>query len=53
MIDGVVVVVQAGHTRRSQIQRAKQTIENSGGDFLGFVLNQRRYSIPNWLYQRL
>jgi Mrp family chromosome partitioning ATPase len=52
-IDGVIVVVQAGRTRRGQIHRARQTIESVGGDFLGFVLNQRRYSVPNWLYQRL
>jgi MinD-like ATPase involved in chromosome partitioning or flagellar assembly len=53
LIDGVAIVVQAGRTRRGQIQRARQTIENVGGEFLGFVLNQRRYSVPNWLYQRL
>jgi succinoglycan biosynthesis transport protein ExoP len=53
LIDGVAVVVQAGRTRRGQIQRARQTVESVGGDFLGFVLNQRRYSIPGWLYQRL
>jgi Mrp family chromosome partitioning ATPase len=53
MIDGTSIVVQAGRTRKGQIQRARQIIENSGGNFLGFVLNQRRYSIPNWLYQRL
>jgi Mrp family chromosome partitioning ATPase len=53
LIDGVAIVVQAGRTRRGQIQRARQTVENAGGEFLGFVLNQRRYSVPNWLYQRL
>jgi hypothetical protein len=53
LIDGVAIVVQAGKTRRGQIQRARQTVENVGGEFLGFVLNQRRYSVPNWLYQRL
>jgi MinD-like ATPase involved in chromosome partitioning or flagellar assembly len=53
LIDGVAIVVQAGKTRRAQIQRARQTVENVGGEFLGFVLNQRRYSVPNWLYQRL
>jgi Mrp family chromosome partitioning ATPase len=53
IIDGLVVVVQAGHTRRAQIQRAREAVERTGGNFLGFVLNQRRYSIPNWLYQRL
>jgi MinD-like ATPase involved in chromosome partitioning or flagellar assembly len=53
LIDGVAIVVQAGKTRRAQIQRARQTVENADGEFLGFVLNQRRYSVPNWLYQRL
>lgn len=53
MIDGVSIVVQAGRTRRGQIQRARQIVENTGGSFLGFVLNQRSYSIPGWLYQRL
>ncbi|HEY6802582.1 MAG TPA: CpsD/CapB family tyrosine-protein kinase [Pyrinomonadaceae bacterium] len=53
MIDGVSIVVQAGKTRRPQIHRARQTVENVGGKFLGFVLNQRSYSVPNWLYQRL
>jgi hypothetical protein len=53
LIDGVSIVVQAGKTRRGQIVRARQTVENAGGEFLGFVLNQRRYSVPDWLYQRL
>lgn len=53
IIDGVSIVVQAGKTRRGQIQRTRETVESNGGNFLGFVLNQRRYSIPNWLYQRL
>jgi succinoglycan biosynthesis transport protein ExoP len=53
LIDGVSIVVQAGRTRRGQIQRARQTVETAGGEFLGFVLNQHRYSVPNWLYQRL
>lgn len=53
MVDGLIVVVQAGRTRRGQIHKARRTIEVAGGNFLGFVLNQRRYSIPNWLYQRL
>ncbi len=53
IIDGISIVVQAGRTRRGQIHRARQIVENSGGNFLGFVLNQRSYSIPGWLYRRL
>lgn len=52
-VDGVAVVVEANRTRTRHIQRAQQVIEGAGGKFLGFILNQRRYPIPNWLYQRL
>lgn len=53
LVDGVCVVVKAGQTRRGQIQRCQEMIENAGGNFLGFILNQRKYPVPNWLYQRL
>ena|SRR2546425_4705983 len=53
IVDGVAVVVEAGHTRRDQIHRTQRVIEQMGGNFLGFVLNQRRYPVPGWLYRRL
>ena len=53
LVDGVSVVVKAAQTRRAQIKRSQQMIESAGGQFLGFVLNQRRYPVPNWIYQRL
>ncbi|MEK6279128.1 MAG: hypothetical protein AABN95_02130 [Acidobacteriota bacterium] len=53
VVDGVAVVVKAGQTRRRQIQRCQQIIESAGGNLLGFVLNQRTYPVPNWLYSRL
>lgn len=52
-VDGVAVVVAAGQTRRDEILNAQRTIENAGGKFLGFVLNKRRYPLPEWLYRRL
>src|ERR1700730_3126285 len=52
-VDGVAVVVEAGQTRRDEILNAQRTIENAGGEFLGFVLNKRRYPVPEWLYKRL
>jgi Mrp family chromosome partitioning ATPase len=52
-VDGVVVVVDAGHSRRDEILNAQRTIEAAGGKFLGYVLNQRRYPVPEWLYKRL
>jgi Mrp family chromosome partitioning ATPase len=52
-VDGVVIVVEAGHARRDEILNAQRTIEMAGGNFLGFVLNKRRYPVPEWLYKRL
>ena len=52
-VDGVVIVVESGRSRRDQILNAKRTIEQAGGKFLGFVLNKRRYPVPEWLYRRL
>jgi Mrp family chromosome partitioning ATPase len=51
--DGVVVVVEAGRTRHEEILNAQRTIEVAGGKLLGFVLNKRRYPVPEWLYRRL
>lgn len=53
LVDGVSVVVKAAQTRRGQIQRCQQMIEGAGGKFLGFILNQRQYPVPNWIYRRL
>lgn len=52
-VDGVVVVVDAGDSRRDEVLNAQRTIETTGGNFLGFVMNKRRYPVPNWLYKRL
>ena len=52
-VDGVVIVVDAGQSRREEILNSQRMIEKSGGKFLGFVLNKRRYPVPEWLYKRL
>lgn len=53
LVDGTCIVVKAAQTRRGQIQRCQQMIEAVGGTFLGFILNQRKYPVPGWLYRRL
>ena len=52
-VDGIVIVVEAGQARRDEILNAQRAIETAGGKFLGFVLNKRRYPVPEWLYRRL
>jgi non-specific protein-tyrosine kinase len=52
-VDGVVLVVGAGKTRRQVAQRAKKDLEEAGGKVLGVVINRRKFHIPGWLYKRL
>lgn len=52
-VDGVLLVLEAGKTRRQVAIRAKKELEEAGGKLLGVVLNKRRYYIPGWVYRRL
>ena len=52
-VDGVVLVIESGKTRRQVVLRAKKELEEAGGKLLGVVLNRRRYHIPEWIYRRL
>jgi capsular exopolysaccharide synthesis family protein len=52
-VDGVVVVVHAGKTKREIVMRAMDAIENFNGEILGVVLNRKKYYIPGFLYKRL
>jgi Mrp family chromosome partitioning ATPase len=51
--DGVVVVVQAGRTKRPVLARSVDLLRRSGGRVLGIVLNRRRLEIPGFIYRRL
>jgi Mrp family chromosome partitioning ATPase len=48
MVDAVVVVVEAGRTRKHEVIRTVETIEAAGGTIAGLVLNKRRTWIPSW-----
>ncbi len=52
-MDGVILVAEAGKTRRQVVQRAKMELEESGATLLGILLNRRRHYIPQWIYERL
>jgi hypothetical protein len=52
-VDGVVVVVEADRTRKDKVRKSISTIQNAEGNFLGCVLNKRKYTVPNWIYKRL
>jgi len=52
-VDGVIIVLGSGKTRREVAVRAKKNLEEAGGKVLGVVLNRRKFYIPNWIYKRL
>jgi protein-tyrosine kinase len=52
-VDGVVMVLASGTTRRQVAARTKKEIEEAGGKVLGMVLNKRKFHIPRWLYRML
>jgi len=51
--DGVVLIVEANHSRRETVRRAKEQLESAHVRLLGAVLDQRTFPIPEKLYQRL
>lgn len=50
-VDGVILVVEAGKTRRPVIRESISSIKNFNGPLLGIILNRRKHLIPEWLYQ--
>jgi capsular exopolysaccharide synthesis family protein len=52
-VDGTLLVVESGKTRRQVAIRAKKELEDAGGRLLGVILNKRKYYIPPWIYRRL
>ncbi len=52
-VDGVILVIESGKTRRQVALRAKKQLEEVTGKLLGVVLNKRRYYIPKFIYRRL
>ncbi|NOY60388.1 MAG: CpsD/CapB family tyrosine-protein kinase [Calditrichaeota bacterium] len=53
VVDGVVLVVWAGHTRWEVAQNAKRKLSTAHSNLLGVALNRRRMDIPDGLYKRL
>ena len=52
-VDGVILVVKYGGTRREIVKRAKETITRADGRVLGVILNRRKFPIPEFLYRRM
>jgi Mrp family chromosome partitioning ATPase len=53
LVDGVVLVVRSGHTKRPVALRAAEMLRKSGVRVLGSVLNRRHLEIPDFIYRRI
>ena len=53
LVDGAVMVVEAGRSTRPQIEHALDVLSLAGSDLKGFVLNRRTYPIPERVYRWL
>jgi len=51
--DGLVLVLKANSTRREVAQAVVQDLKSASVRVLGAILNERRFPIPEALYQRL
>ena len=52
-VDGVLLVVQAGRTKRPVLTRAADLLRKAGAHVLGSVLNRRVLEIPEFIYRRI
>ncbi len=53
LMDGVVLVIHSGKTRREVVKRAMTMVEKLDGRFIGSVLNRKKYYIPEFIYRRV
>jgi succinoglycan biosynthesis transport protein ExoP len=53
LADGIVLVVEAGVTRRDRAVKCKRTLEDSEVKILGTVLNKQDFPIPDFISKKL
>jgi hypothetical protein len=53
LVDGVLLVVEANRTQKTQVAYLESTIDSAGGKILGHLLNKRTYPIPEWVHNKL
>jgi Mrp family chromosome partitioning ATPase len=51
--EGVILVIEAGRTKRPVIHRATDLLRKARANTIGSVLNRRRLEIPGFLYRRI
>ncbi|GFO62061.1 hypothetical protein GMST_43860 [Geomonas silvestris] len=53
MVDGVIMILEAGKTKKKSALKLKKRIISNGGVIIGAVFNKRKYYIPDCIYKKL
>ncbi len=53
LVEGIILVAEAGKTTKEQISWSTRSIEAAGGKVMGVVLNKRRYPVPEFIHKWL
>ena len=53
LVDGVIMVIQAGRTQRGVIKRASELLNQSHAHLIGHVLTNIEYHLPEYIYRYL
>lgn len=53
LVDGIILVVRAGRTRREVVARAESVLKSVGVNILGYVLTGIEYHIPEYIHRHL
>ncbi len=53
LVDGLLLVVEADRTTKTEMLQAERQIETAGGRLFGSILNKRKYLVPEWARRRL
>jgi capsular exopolysaccharide synthesis family protein len=53
IVDGIIMVIQAGRTQRGILRRAREILLQSHSEILGYVLTGVEYHLPEYIYRYL
>ena len=53
IVDGVILIVRAGKTRREVVARAESILKSVGANIMGYVLTGIEYHIPEYIHRHL
>lgn len=53
LADGLILVLDAGSTRKATARKIKEVLEGVQARILGTVLNERKFPVPERIYRRL